>query len=79
MSFEELYKAIAKLDDTMSELSTIVLPYIRQYDDTVTSQALDNVRELIRQGQYDAAVKLGKKAASNDVELEWSGAGKVDK
>lgn len=76
MSFEELYKAIARLDDTMSELSTVVLPYVRQYEESVTSQALDSVRELIKQGQYDAAVKLGKKVSSNDVELTWSGEAK---
>jgi len=73
MSLEELYKAIAKLDDSASELSVIVLPYIEDYENNVTSQALNSVRELIKQGQYDAAVKLGKKAATSDVELEWSG------
>ncbi len=78
MSFEALYKAIAKLDDTMSELSTIVLPYVREYEKTITGQALDSVRELIKQGQYDAAAKLGKKAASSDVELTWEGSGKTD-
>lgn len=76
MGFEQLYKAIASLDDTMSELAVVVLPYVRQYEDNVTSQALDSVRELIRQGQYDAAAKLGKKAASSDVELSWQGSGK---
>lgn len=76
MSFEELYKAIASLDDTMPELSVVVLPYVRDYEDNVTQGALSSVRELIAQGQYDAAAKLGAKAAKSDVELEWQGSGK---
>ncbi|HUD19708.1 MAG TPA: hypothetical protein VMR81_04665 [Patescibacteria group bacterium] len=78
MSFEQLYKAIPSLDDTMPELAIIVLPHIRQYEENVTGQALSAVRDLIKQGQYDAAAKLGKKASTNDVELEWQGSGKPD-
>lgn len=73
MTLEEVYKAIAKLDDTISELSVIVLPYIRDYEKNVTGQALSSVRDLIAQGQYDAAAQLGKKAAKQDVELQWTG------
>jgi len=75
MGFEELYKAIASLDDTMPELSVVVLPYVRDYEANVTQGALSSVRELIKQGQYDAAAKLGAKAAKSDVELEWKGSG----
>jgi hypothetical protein len=78
MSFEELYKAIAALDDTMPELSIVVLPYVRDYEEHVTQGALTSVRELIAQGQYDAAAKLGAKAAKSEVELEWSGKGKAE-
>lgn len=73
MSFEELYKAIPTLDDTMPELSPVVLPHIRDYETNVTSQALENVRNLIKQGQFDAAASLGKKASARDVELVWEG------
>jgi len=76
MSFEQLYKAIASLDDTMPELSVIVLPYMHDYEENVTQGALNSVRELIKQGQYDAAAKLGAKAAKSEVELEWQGSGK---
>jgi hypothetical protein len=78
MNFEQLYKAIASLDDTMPELSVVVLPYVRDYEQNVTQGALSSVRELIRQGQYDAAAKLGAKAAKSDVELEWRGSGKAE-
>ena len=76
MSFEELYKAIPTLDDTMPELAPVVLPHIRDYETNVTSQALKNVRNLIKQGQFDAAAALGKKASSRDVELVWTGTGR---
>lgn len=76
MSFEQLYKAIPALDDTMPELAPVVLPHIRDYETNVTSQALENVRNLIKQGQFDAAASLGKKASTRDVELVWEGSGK---
>lgn len=76
MSFEELYKAIPMLDDTMPELAPIVLPHVRDYETNITSQALENVRNLISQGQYDAAATLAKKASSRDVDLMWTGSAK---
>jgi hypothetical protein len=78
MTLEELYKAVPALDDRMTELAPIVLPFVRDYEKNVTGQALENVRELIKQGQYDAAAKLGKKVAATDVELTWTGSGKSD-
>jgi len=76
MTFEELYRAIPLLDDTMPELAPVVLPHVRDYETNVTSQALETVRDLIKQGQYDAAATLGKKASNRDVELTWTGSGK---
>ncbi len=73
MSFEALYKAAAKLDDAAPELAPIVLPLMRQYEETIVSQAQDRVRTLIRQGQYDAATHLAQKAISQDMELVWKG------
>jgi hypothetical protein len=78
MSFEELYRAIPTLDDTMPELAPIVLPHVRDYEMNVTQQALESVRNLIKQGQYDAAAALGKKASSRDVELVWTASAKPD-
>jgi len=78
VSFEELYRAIATLDDTMPELSVVVLPYVRDYEENVTRGALSSVRELIAQGQYDAAAKLGAKVAKSDVEPEWQGSSNTD-
>jgi hypothetical protein len=73
MNFEELYRAIPKLDDNCPELSPLVLPILRDYENTVNKKALEGVVELIRQGQYDAAAKLGKQAINQEIKLEWHG------
>lgn len=76
MSFEQLYRAVPKLDDTFPELSVVVLPVVREYEQSINQQALTGVRELIKQGQYDAASKLATRAITQDVKLEWRGSGK---
>ncbi len=76
MSFEELYRAIPKLDDTLPELSPIILPILKEYETNVTQQVKQNVENLIRQGQFDAAAKLAQKAVDQDVKLVWTGKGK---
>lgn len=75
MSFEELYRAIGKLDDIVQELAPVVLPIMRQYERDIVKPIEQNVTDLIRQGQYDAATKLAKKAITQDVQLEWTGTG----
>ena len=76
MSFEELYRGIAKLDDTVQELAPVVLPIMKQYEDQIVKPIEKNVEDLIRQGQYDAASDLAKKAIAQDVKLEYTGSGK---
>jgi hypothetical protein len=76
MTYEELYKAIPKLDDTFPELSSVILPILKEYELNVNQKAMDSVRELIRQGQFDAAAKLGKRTVSQDIKLVWQGSGK---
>lgn len=73
MSFEELYKVIPKLDDQYNELSPIVLPLIRDYEERIVKEAQKGVQNLIRQGQFDAAVTLAQKAIKQDVKLEYVG------
>lgn len=77
MTFHELYKAIPKLDDYYQELSPIVLPIIKEYEDRVVTAAQKGVSELIKRGQYDAAVKLGQNVVAQDVQLEWQGKAKA--
>ncbi|MBI5619971.1 hypothetical protein HY950_03345 [Candidatus Gottesmanbacteria bacterium] len=76
MSMEALYRTISKLDDTMPELSPVVLPYLREYEHNVTRQAQENVRNLIKQGQFDAAANLAEKVIKQDVQLVWEGRAK---
>lgn len=79
MSFPELYKAIPKLDDTFPELAQIIVPILRDYENKTNQQALQSVRELIRQGQFDAAVKLSKNTVKQEAGgVEWYGGGKPD-
>lgn len=76
MSFEELYRAIPKLDDNAPELSPIILPILRDYEQNVNKKAMEGVSDLIKQGQFDAAANLADRAIKQDVKLVWQGAGK---
>ena len=76
MSFEELYQAIGRMDDIVQELAPVVVPIMKQYEHQIVQPISANVSELIRQGQYDAATRLAKKAISQDVKLQWTGSGK---
>ena|SRR3972149_7679142 len=77
MTLEELYRAIPRLDDTCPELSPVIAPILHDYEQGVTKQVEENVRQLIRQGQYDAATKLAKKAVAQEVKLVWQGSAKA--
>lgn len=78
MSLEELYRAIPALDNHATELAPIVIPYMREYEENITRRAQTSVEELIKQGQYDAAIKLAKQATTREVDLVWQGSGKKD-
>ncbi|MBI5613723.1 hypothetical protein HY947_02255 [Candidatus Gottesmanbacteria bacterium] len=77
MSFEELYRALPRLDDAFPELSPVIVPHLREYEDHITQQAAGTVRELIKQGQYDAAIKLSKNVVDQRVNLVWQGRGQA--
>jgi hypothetical protein len=76
MNLQELHEAIPTLDDTMPEFAPVILPYVRDYETNITTQALENVRNLIKQGQYDAAADVGKKASSRSLDPIWTGSSK---
>ena len=77
MSFDELYKAIFKLDNMYTELSPVVLPIIRDYDKNVTQKIQAAVQELIKQGHYEEAEKLAQKAVSGNIKVVWQGSAKA--
>ena len=79
MSLEELFKAIAKLDDSFPELSAITLPYLREYEEKITQKSKEKVEDFIRHGQYDAAIKLAKDTVNQDVKLQWQAEAKPPK
>lgn len=76
MSFDELYKAIFKLDDQYTELAIVILPFLRDYEKNVMSKAQDAVQNLISQGQYNAANKLADKAISGNLNVVWQASAK---
>ncbi len=78
MSLKELYKAIPTLDDAAQELSPVILPYLREYEEKIAQAAEGAVRSLIRQGHYDAAAKLSHRVINQDVQLVWQGEGKAN-
>ncbi len=76
MSLEELYKAIFTLDDTCTELSPIVLPYAKIYEQNIAKKAGDIVSSYIKVGKYDAAIQLTDDVVHENVKLQWQGSGK---
>lgn len=75
MTLEELYKAIPKLDDNATELSPVIVPILREYEQNIAQGALTNIRQFIKQGQYDAAATLSKNVINQDVKLAWGKGG----
>ena len=76
MSWHELYKAIPKLDDASQEISPIIVPYLREYEDRIAQAAEKTVSEYIHLGKYDAAINLAKKVINQEVEIVWTASAK---
>lgn len=76
MSLEDLYKALPKLDDNFSEVSPIIIPYLRDYEEGVTKKAAFQVRDLITSGHYKEAQELADRVIKQDVKLVWTGSAK---
>jgi len=76
MSLEDLYKALPMLDDNFSEVSPIIIPYLRDYEDGVTKKAAFQVRDLIKSGRYKEAQDLADRVIKQDVKLVWTGSAK---
>lgn len=61
MSLEELYLNAVKLDDRHPELAPIVFAVMKEYEEKYEKKALDQVSQLIKEGQYDQAQNMVKK------------------
>lgn len=61
MKLEELYQNAVKLDDNLSELAPIVVIVMREYEQKYEKKALDHVRQLIKNNQFDQAQDMVKK------------------
>ncbi len=76
MSLEELYKVLPHLDDQFSEISHIIVPYLRDYEKGVTKPAIAQVQSLIHSGNYKEAQELADRVIKQDVKLVWTGSSK---
>lgn len=76
MTLEELYKALPHLDDNFSEISHVIVPYLRDYEDGVAKPAIESVQQLIKAGQYKEAQELADRVIKQDVKLVWTGSSK---
>lgn len=79
MSLEALYKTLPHLDDLFSEISHIVVPYLRDYEEGVAKPAIAQVSQLIKNGQYKEAQELADRVINQDVKLVWTGSSKTNK
>lgn len=79
MSLEALYKTLPHLDDLFSEISHIVVPYLRDYEEGVAKPAIAQVSQLIKNGQYKEAQELADRVIKQDVKLVWTGSSKPSK
>ncbi len=77
MSLEEVYKALPHLDDTFTEISHIIVPYLRDYEEGVTKPAIEQVSSLIKNGHYKEAQELADRVIRQDVKLVWTGSSKA--
>lgn len=79
MSLEDLYKTLPHLDDNFSEISHIIVPYLRDYEEGVAKPAIAQVSQLIKTGRYKEAQELAERVITQDVKLVWTGSGKASK
>ncbi len=79
MSLEDLYKTLPHLDDNFSEISHIIVPYLRDYEEGVAKPAIAQVSQLIKTGRYKEAQELAERVIAQDVKLVWTGSGKASK
>lgn len=78
MSLEELYRALPHLDDGFTEISHIIIPYLRDYEQGVTQKAAKDIEILIREGKYKDAQTLADRVIKQDVKLVWTGSAKAE-
>ncbi|MEO6508543.1 MAG: hypothetical protein ABIO02_01190 [Patescibacteria group bacterium] len=61
MTLEQLFNSAVKLDDKFPELAPVVVKVMRIYEDQYEQRALDQVRMLVKGGNYDEANNMVKK------------------
>ena len=62
LTLEQIYSIAPILDDEFSELTSAVLPIIKEHDEKVQSAVVQHVEKLIASGKLDEAYKAIKGA-----------------
>lgn len=76
MSMEDLYRTLPHLDDNFNEISHVIVPYLRDYEQGVAKPAISQVQQLIKAGQYKEAQDLADRVIKQNVKLVWTGSAK---
>jgi hypothetical protein len=70
MTLEEIYQTVPLLDDNFSELASVVLPVVTEYEEKITQIVLQHVEKLIKQGKIEEANMLMEKAKNKTIPLK---------
>jgi hypothetical protein len=71
MTFVDLFKAMPKLDDGFSEMSPLIVPYLREYEANVVQKAREKAQDFIHEGKFDASVKLIHDAIDYNLNVQY--------
>ena len=71
MNFIDLFKALPKLDDGFSEMSPLIVTYLRDYESNVVQKAREKAQDFIQEGKYDASVKLIHDAIDYNLNVQF--------
>lgn len=65
----KLLEVIPKLDDNFYEITSAVLPIMKEYESRMRSIVNDKITKLISEGKFDDALNLTKKAIQAEKSL----------
>ena len=69
MSLQEIYKIVPTLDDQFTELSIVVLPILKEYEEKIEKKVQEHVRTLIKQGKFSEASTIAEQVIKKDTSL----------
>ncbi|MBI2049623.1 hypothetical protein HYT32_01835 [Candidatus Roizmanbacteria bacterium] len=67
LTLDQIYKTVSILDNNFKELASALLPVIKEHDDQVKNIIALHAEKLIREGNFNEAEKVLKKATKEEV------------